>query len=627
MTLLKSLTFPDDLRRLSLKDLDVLAEEVRALIIDVVSKNGGHLSSNLGVVELTIAIHTALRSPIDKIIWDVGHQSYAHKILTGRVNDFSTIRQYKGLSGFPSRKESGHDCFGAGHAATSLSAAVGMAKARDLKNEDYSVLAVIGDSSISSGEAFEAINNIRSVKGPFIVILNDNEMSISPAVGALSEHITSLRYNFFYRGVKRKAERLLLKLPLGKPLVHSIDTMLRRSKHLLINYEKMGVIYEELGFRYLGPIDATNTLMIMSAIRHAKTAREPVLIHVRSVKGKGYPPAEKDPSTYHGMGKFDPVTGKSLSVSKSRSYTDAFSDCMVSLAKKNQLVVAITAGMTDGTGLTAFSKQFPDRFMDVGIAEEHAVTMAGGLAASGIKPFVVIYSTFMQRSFDQIIHDVALQNLPVVFAMDRSGVVGEDGPTHHGVFDLAFLRMIPKLIILAPKDEQDFIQMMSFSATYNEGPIAIRYPKRSVPTSDMPHEDFEVGKAEWLLKSPKSKVSVLAIGSMVATAYEAITDNNLAVKLINIRSLKPFDHELIIESTKNSSIIITLEEGVKQGGLYGAVSECCADQEGHRPKVVGYGIESTEFVAHGAIPQLLSDLELDISSITKNIKKHIKEVG
>ncbi len=612
--LLHSLTLPDDLRRCSRQDFLQLADEIRFEIIDIVSKNGGHLSSNLGVVELSIAIHAALSSPKDKIIWDVGHQSYPHKLLTGRYKDFHTIRRKGGLSGFTKRDESPHDPFGAGHAATSISAAMGIAKARDLKGESFAVMAVIGDASISSGEAFEALNNMNTVKGPFIIILNDNEMSISRPVGGLSDHITSIRTNLVYRGVKKEVERLLLKIPkVGSPLVKSIDRLLRRTKHLLINYVKAGVIYEEFGIRYIGPIDATDIPHMIGAIRFAQSSSNPVIIHVISKKGQGFKPAEDDPTTYHGLGKFDTVSGEIFTQSKLPSYTQVFGEAMLDLAAEDERVVAITAAMTDGTGLARFAQAYPDRLIDVGISEEHALTYAAGLATEGKIPVVAIYSTFMQRAFDQIIHDIALQKLPVILALDRAGLVGEDGPTHHGVFDLCYCRMIPDLVVMAPKDGPELRAMLRVALASGK-PVAIRYPRDSVPIEGMPMAPVVIGKAEWLLRPPKAKTLVLAIGSNVSTVYGLIQKENLEVSLVNIRSLKPLDKDLLVLATKGMRRIVTIEEGVKQGGLYSAICEWVQESKMNIP-VTGLGLDFNRFYPQGNRQECLRSAGLDVETI------------
>lgn len=617
--MLENLILPEGLKNLTEQELYKVADECRTKIIEIVSENGGHLSSNLGVVELTVAIHASLNSPKDKIVWDVGHQSYTHKILTGRLNKMNSLRKIDGLSGFPKIEESEHDVFGTGHAATSISAALGIAKARDLSGDAFAVLSVIGDASISSGEAFEAINNVHSVKGPFIVVLNDNEMSISESVGVVSEHITSLRYNMLYRGFKKKAEAIIQKLPKGEPLAVSIDKLITRTKHLLINYQKIGVIYEELGFRYLGPIDAHNIPHIMGAINYAKQAKEPVIIHVLSNKGHGYPPAEKDPTKFHGLSKFDAKTGEPLEKNKDISYTNVFGEKLVKLAQKNKKIVAITAAMEDGTGLSKFKKKIPDRFVDVGMSEEHAVTFAAGLAIQGFKPIVAIYSTFMQRSFDQIIHDVALQKLPVVFAMDRAGLVGEDGPTHHGVFDIAFMRMIPNMIVLAPKNKTELEQMLEFSFTCN-GPVSIRYPRGSVPATEIMSTPIKLGKSEIIKESKTSDITIIACGSMVIPCYEVINDENYDVNFINIRFVKPFDVTTVKKFIKKSRIIITAEEGITSSGLYGIVSEL-VNTEGCKVKVKAIGINQDSFVEHGNKKDLLIKLGMDKDSINKIIKE------
>jgi 1-deoxy-D-xylulose-5-phosphate synthase len=621
--LLENIDLPIGLKNLTEQELYSVADECRNKIIEVVAENGGHLSPNLGVVELTVAIHASLESPKDKIIWDVGHQAYTHKLLTGRLNSFSTIRKTDGISGFPKRSESQHDIFGAGHAATSISAALGIAKARDIAGDKFTVLSVIGDASISSGEAFEAINNVHCIKGPFIVILNDNEMSISESVGVVSDHITSLRYNMLYRGFKKKAEALIKRLPKGEPLAVSIDKLITRTKHLLINYKKIGVIYEELGFRYLGPIDGYNIPHIMGAINYAKQAPEPVIIHILTKKGHGYPPAENDPTRFHGLGKFDPKTGEPLDKKNKITYTSVFGDKLVKLAQKDKKIVAITAAMEDGTGLCKFRSKFPERFIDVGMSEEHAVTFAAGLAVQGFKPVVAIYSTFMQRSFDQIIHDIALQNLPVVLVMDRAGLVGEDGPTHHGVFDIPFMRMIPNMTVLAPKDHKELEQMMDF-AFKQSGPVSIRYPKGDVPNIDYAQTPIIKGKAEVLIDNKNAKVTVFACGSMVVPFYEIITEHNLNVNLINVRFIKPFDESTAKTFLKKSKFVITAEEGITSGGLYGIISEMI-QREGISVKTKAVGINEDIFVEHGSKNDLFVRLEMDNVSIKKFLIKALEE--
>lgn len=619
---INDLSLPQDLKKLSLKEMRSLSDQIKDIIINVVSNNGGHLASNLGVIDLSIAIHTALDSPEDKIIWDVGHQAYTHKILTGRLGRIHTLRQTDGLSGFTKRSESKHDMFGAGHAATSISAALGIAQARDLKNEKFAVCAVIGDASISSGQSFEAINNIKSIKGSFLIILNDNEMSISNTVGALSDHITSIRYNSFYRKFKKKVEKSMLLLPqIGQPLVESIDKLIRRTKHLVINYQKTGVIYEEFGLRYFGPIEANNIPQIIGAIKYAKSAPEPVLIHIISKKGQGYNLAEQNPTKFHGLNSFDKKTGQATKPAQGKTYTKIFGETIFDLAKKNKNICTITAAMTDGTGLDEYSKKFPDRFIDVGINEEHAVTFAGGMAIEGIKSYVAIYSTFLQRSYDQIIHDIALQKLPIVFCIDRAGLVGSDGPTHHGVFDLPYLRMIPNMVILAPKDGQELIDMLHFCQKYQDGPIAIRYPKRNVPEQSLTKINIiELGKAEFLLQNKNATTTVIAIGSMVAPIHEVITENYFPVNLINIRFLKPLDKELLLPLLKSSKNVLTYEEGVMQGGLYSAISEFITEEK-LQVQLKGIGIPFDTFVSHGDNATLLEQNGLDKESMLRELSQ------
>ncbi|MFA5104852.1 MAG: 1-deoxy-D-xylulose-5-phosphate synthase, partial [Candidatus Margulisiibacteriota bacterium] len=476
--MLEQLNLPSSLKKLSCEELEKLAGEIREKIINVVSKNGGHLSSNLGSVELAMALLTVYDSPSDKIIWDVGHQAYAHKILTGRGKNFDSLRQYEGVSGYPNPEESPHDVFMTGHAGTSISSALGLAKARDLNGQNHKIVAVIGDGSLSGGVSLEAVNNAMSLNSNLVVVLNDNEMSISKNVGSLSEYFTGIRMNPLYTGTKERVEEMVKRIPrIGVPLFHIAVKMKNRLKNFIIDFQTE-VIVEELGFQYLGPIDGHNTTLLMSALSFAKEAKKPILLHVITKKGKGYAPAEKDPTKYHGAAPFFIESGEFRSVSQ-KSNSDVFGGTLVELAEADKKIVAVTAAMLDGTGLDEFAKKFPSRFFDVGIAEEHAVVFAGGLAKGGMKPVVAIYSTFLQRSYDQIFHDVCLQNLPVVFCLDRAGVVGDDGPTHNGVFDMAYLRHLPNMVLMAPKDENELRQML-YTALAHNGPIAIRYPRSKV---------------------------------------------------------------------------------------------------------------------------------------------------
>ncbi|NQU35189.1 MAG: 1-deoxy-D-xylulose-5-phosphate synthase [Bacteroidetes bacterium] len=622
--LLDTLDFPSSLKKLSAKELDNLCHEIRELLISIVVKNGGHLASNLGVVELTVALHTVLDSPNDKILWDVSHQAYVHKILTGRKNELHTIRQTGGLSGFVNRKESPHDIFGAGHASTSLSAALGIAKARDIKGDDYSVFAVIGDGAMSGGLALEAINNVsEQVKGNFVVVLNDNEMSISRPVGSLASAITRIRTSSPYLSLKHQIENVVGRIPkIGHPLNRKIEKLVERTKNMITDF-KVGVIFEELGFRYLGPIDGHNIPLLMSAFSYAKNTEQPVLIHVMTKKGKGYGPCEKDPVHFHGIGPS--VDKKAIQEAKGPSYSQVFGDTLCQLAKNNQKICAITAAMTSGTGLESFYNTFPERFFDVGIAEEHAVTFAAGLASQGMKPVVAIYSTFLQRAYDQVIHDVCLQNLPVVFMLDRAGLVGPDGPTHHGVFDIAFLRSIPNMVVMAPKDTHELKAMLQFAVLY-DGPISIRYPKGQSPLaqSEQALEPILLGKSEVVLsaekKSNQKQICILALGDMVEKAVivaKKLDEANFAVSIINIRFVKPLDKDLILKVSQASNLVVTLEDGVIQGGFGSAVLELFNAEKVMVP-VLTLGLPD-KFVEHGENADLYKKYNLDVAGIAEQI--------
>ncbi|MFH1542486.1 MAG: 1-deoxy-D-xylulose-5-phosphate synthase [bacterium] len=614
-TLLDKLKLPEALKELEGKQLEELAEEVRRKILDVTAKTGGHVAPSLGAVEIAVALHASLDSPRDKIVWDVGHQAYAHKILTGRLENFHTLRQKGGISGFPKPTESPHDAFAVGHASTSISAAMGIAKARDLNGDDYAVVAVIGDGSLSGGLAFEGVNNIDSIKSNLIVILNDNEMSISKNVGSLSSYLTQVSTSGLYVDLRNRIEKVVKRIPrVGTSLFEAARKLKDRTKHIVVSF-KVDVIFEELGFKYFGPIDGHNIPLIMSTLHYAREIQGPVLIHVITKKGKGFKPAEDDPSRFHGTGPFDRQTGKALNGTK-RSYTSVFGETMVKLGEKNDKIIALTAAMIDGTGLEDFAKKFPQRFFDVGIAEEHAVTFAAGLAISGYKPFCAIYSSFMQRGYDQIIHDVCMQNLPVTFCLDRAGLVGEDGPTHHGMFDLAFLRSIPNLIVMAPKDENE-LQQMLYTASLQKGPVAIRYPRGSGPGVKLESEfkALEIGKAE-IVYNNGSKVLIVAIGSMVYPAVEAAEQLDSAT-VINARFVKPKDKALIIELAKLADQIITVEEGVLDGGFGSAITELLTESGINKP-IKRLGLPA-QFIEQATRQELLEQYGLTPEKIAAEI--------
>ncbi|MFH1347845.1 MAG: 1-deoxy-D-xylulose-5-phosphate synthase, partial [Candidatus Margulisiibacteriota bacterium] len=563
--------------------------------------------------------------PKDKIIWDVGHQAYAHKILTGRLDQFHTLRTLGGISGFPKPSESPHDAFAVGHASTSISAALGMAKARDLKGDKNSIIAVIGDGSLSGGLAFEGVNNVDGMKGNLIVILNDNEMSISKNVGAYSSYLTRVSTSDLYVDLRNRIEKVVKRIPkVGVSLFEAAKRLKDRTKHIVFSF-KVDVIFEELGFKYFGPIDGHNIPLIMSILHHAREINGPVLLHVITKKGKGYRPAEKDPSRFHGTGPFDIKTGAALN-GKKRSYTSVFGETIAKLGEKNDRIVGITAAMIDGTGLEEFAKKFPKRFFDVGIAEEHAITFAAGLAISSYRPVAVIYSSFLQRAYDQIIHDVCMQNLPVVFCLDRAGLVGEDGPTHHGLFDIAYLRSIPNMVVMAPKDENEFQHMLSTAVAHN-GPIAVRYPRGAGPGVELEakFEQLEIGKGEKTfesnVQSPKSKVAIVSIGSMVYPSIEAaklLEKDGIAATVINARFVKPLDKELILDSIKNANKVVTVEEGVLEGGFGSAVLELLTE-EGINVPVHRIGLPS-KFIEQGKRQELLEIYGLTPQKIYQSVK-------
>ncbi len=624
-TILETINSPADLKKLDIPQLSQLAKEVREFIISTVSCTGGHLAPSLGVVELTLALHYVFNAPDDKIIWDVGHQAYVHKILTGRRDNFHTLRQYNGISGFPRISESPYDVYGVGHASTSISAALGIACARDLKKDNYSVVAVIGDGSMSGGIAFEGLNNAGALKKKMLVIVNDNKMSISRNVGALSDYLTALITAPIYNTLKRDIWAITLKL--AKFGGH-IRSAARRIEQALKAAIVPGLLFERLGFRYIGPIDGHNIAGLTRVLQEVKKFNDPVLLHVLTKKGKGYRPAEEDAPRFHGLGSFNKLTGLSESKSTVPSYTKVFGETMVKIADKHKHVVGITAAMALGTGLSYLCKTHPDRFFDVGIAEGHAVTFAGGLATRGLKPVVAIYSTFLQRAYDQIIHDIALQNLPVVFAMDRGGLVGEDGPTHHGSFDLSYLRNIPNLVIMAPKDENELKNML-WTAVKHKGPIALRYPRgagEGVPiTEDV--QLLKIGQNE--LCREGSDVAILAIGAMVypsLKAAESLQQYGVSAAVINHRFIKPLDQKILNTVGRKFSLVVTVEDNSIIGGLGAAISEYFSDMNISGIKLVRLGLPDT-FIPHGKKSMLMRDLGLDAEGIAQSILEEVNRTS
>ncbi|MBR6014052.1 MAG: 1-deoxy-D-xylulose-5-phosphate synthase [Selenomonadaceae bacterium] len=620
MGLLERLTSPAELHRLSLNELRILAEEIRELILDTVSKNGGHLAPSLGTVELTLALYSIFDFSIDKIVWDVGHQAYTHKILT-RKDNFHTLRKFKGISGFPRRVESTFDSFGVGHASTSISAALGLLAAEELQNKFGRVVAVIGDGALTGGESFEALNHAGQLKKNLIVILNDNEMSIAKNVGALSEYLSEVRLNPQYRKAKKDFEDFVKGLPLSETILNAAQSVRYGLKSAIVP----GTIFEALGFTYIGPIDGHNIRTMQDIFFRARELDEPVLIHVHTTKGKGYEPAEKSPEKFHGVGKFDKDTGEILKKNSPPTYTEIFSQAILDLAEKNKKVVAITAAMPAGTGLKKFAEKFPERFFDVGIAEEHAVTLAAGMAAGGLLPIVAIYSTFIQRAYDQILHDVCLQNLPVIFCLDRAGLVGEDGATHHGTFDMAFLRTIPNMNILAPKDENELRQMF-FTAAEMKKPVAIRYPRGAGLNVEIEEKNFLAwGKAEYILQDEKSDVVIFAAGSMVQNSVDAakiLREKNIFADVINARFIKPIDKDILKNSSCGKKLFVTCEEGTISGGLGSAVAEFFADENISVP-VLRLGIKDN-FVEHGSRDELLEICGLTAKKIAEKISTKLE---
>ena len=621
--ILDTINSPADVKALSMEELKQLAEEIRQLLISVIAKTGGHLAPNLGVVELTLALHRVFSTPEDKIVFDVGHQAYIHKIITGRREQFPTLRQYGGLSGFPKRSESAHDAFGTGHSSTSISAALGMAVARDIKQQDYNVIAVIGDGSMTGGMAFEALNNAGTLHKRMIVVLNDNEMSISKNVGAMSEYLYHLRTGETYNKLKHDLEGWLKNMEFGSDVLKALRRLKGSVKYLMVPTS----IFEELGFTYLGPIDGHDLPTLIEVMQAAKKIDGPVLVHVLTKKGKGYKPAEESPNKFHGTGPFEIATGKKITNPNAPiTYTEVFGKALSELAHEDKDIIGITAAMPDGTGLSTFAKAHPTRFFDVGIAEQHAVTSAAGAAAAGLKPVAAIYSTFLQRAYDSVLHDICMQKLHVTLCLDRAGLVGDDGYTHHGVFDYAYLRSMPEMTVMAPKDENELRHMLKTAVDF-DGPISLRYPRGSGVGVDItePMEALPIGKAEVLREG--QDVSIWAIGSMVqsaAQAAEKLAEQGISAGVVNMRFVKPLDKELLLAQAKEYGKIVTLEEGVLQGGVGSAVLETLNEaQLLTKCQVLTLGIPD-EFVLHGDKKLLFKDLELDVDAIVAKTVAFVK---
>jgi 1-deoxy-D-xylulose-5-phosphate synthase len=640
--IIRSIESPDDLKKLPRERLLRLAEELREVILEQVSSDGGHLASNLGVVELTIALHYVFDTPRDKIIWDVGHQSYPHKLLTGRYKNFSTLRKYRGLSGFPRMDESPYDAFGTGHSSTSISAAIGIIEARDKKGESFKVIPVIGDGAMTAGLAFEGLNHAGQLKKDLIVILNDNEMSISKNVGALSAYLNRMLTAEMFKKFKRETKSFLEQIP---KLGGRVSKIAQRAEESLKGLFLPGILFEELGFNYIGPIDGHDMELLIETFHRAKGADEPLLIHVITKKGRGYQFSEKDPSIFHGVGPFDPDTGMATSDTTTPTYSELFGDTLCSLARNDKRIVAISAAMREGTGLDSFAEHFPDRFYDVGIAEPHAVTFAAGLASQGLRPVVAIYSTFLQRSYDEIVHDVCLQNLPVVFAIDRAGIVGEDGPTHQGLFDISYLRHVPNLVMMAPKDGEE-LRSMLILAMQHKGPSAIRYPRGRTlaghelcaegtpacsalrtadPLRKQELRSLTIGKAEMLKDG--DDITILAIGNTVypsMKAAEMLEKDGIHPCVINARFIKPLDEQMILSAAEKTRQIITVEENVLAGGFGSAILECLAHSALTDVQVRRIGIND-EFLEHGSQVTLRKKYGLDETGIYSTALLFVRE--
>jgi 1-deoxy-D-xylulose-5-phosphate synthase len=618
--MLNSIKCSADLKKLSMEDLLELADEIRSEVISIVSKNGGHLASNLGVVELTLALHYLYECPRDQVVWDVAHQSYVHKLLTGRRDRFKSLRQYGGISGFTKRSESEADAFGAGHASTSISAALGLAEARDLQGLKKHVIAIIGDGALTGGLSFEGLNNAGAQKKDLLVVLNDNSMSISKNVGAMSRYLTNILTDQSYNKLRADIWRFLGRLKRAERIRSTVSHFESQLKGMLVP----GIIFEKLGFRYFGPIDGHDLPLLVKTLRQIKELPGPRMLHIITQKGKGYEPAEKDATRFHGVSAFNKVTGKSTSSGKLPAYTAVFGKKMVELAQKDSRLIAITAAMAPGTGLSEFADKFPDKFHDVGIAEQHAVCFAAGTAAGGARPVCAIYSTFLQRAYDQIIHDVALQKLPVIFCIDRAGLVGEDGPTHHGAFDLSYLRLIPNMNIAAPSDGDELERMLEYAVENRIGPVAIRYPRGSIPqplgTNQRP---FDWGR--WEVISGGEDLAIIATGSMVVPCrkvVERLVEDGIGASLVNARFIKPLDDEALTEIAERFDRVVTVEESCLQGGFGAAVLDYF-DAIDYRGKTLRLGIPD-RFIPHGQRNLLLKEIGLDEDGIYRSVNTIIK---
>lgn len=618
MSLLDGLKLPDDIQELSYEDLERVAEDVRRRIIDTCSKTGGHLAPSLGVVELTIALLKTFNPLTDRIIWDVGHQSYAYKILTDRKDRFHTLRQYKGISGFNKITESSFDAFGVGHTSTSISAGVGIRLADDITGRKRNIISVIGDGAMTAGMAFEALNNLGHIDKNMIVVLNDNEMSISPNVGGFSHYLSNMMTSKFYTRVRKEIQQRLEEKPLGPRLLQ----LAKKMEEGMVGFFTPGILFEELGLRYIGPVQGHKTKDIVKALENAAGQDGPVLVHVLTKKGKGYKPAEENPSKFHGVASFDIATGESVKLPGKKSYTEIFGETLAEMAENNKRIVGISAAMKDGTGLNIFEEKFPDRVFDVGIAEQHAVTLAAGMATSGVKPYVAIYSTFMQRAYDQIVHDVALQNLPVVLCLDRGGLVGADGPTHHGAFDISFLKCVPNLTVMLPKDGRELVDMMKLSENMNT-PSCIRYARGEAGEyPELPYERMIIGESEII--NHGTDIAIVSAGHIFEEAYKAynqLKSEGYNPTLINLRFLKPLDTKALSDALKGVRIVATVEEGSIKGGA-GEEIQSVIIENNICTCVHKFGLPDS-FIEHGDLKTLRKLAGLDADYIVSTIKKYL----
>ncbi len=612
--ILEKINKPNDIKKLSPIEYEQLADEIRQFLLEKISVTGGHLASNLGVVELTMALHIVFNLPSDKLIWDVGHQSYTHKILTGRKNQFDGLRKFGGMSGFPKRNESNYDAFDTGHSSTSISAGLGYVAARDISNEHYNVISVIGDGALTGGMAYEALNNASQVKSNFIIVLNDNTMSISKNVGGVSKMLSDIRSSDSYYDLKEGIANTLYKFPNGQYIVDKIKKTKSNIKQFIVPNQ----IFETMGISYLGPVDGHDTEKLIKIFNIAKRMDHAVLVHVVTQKGHGYKPAERNPSKFHGIGPFDIATGKEINKSAA-TYSDVFSEAICSLAKKDNKITAVTAAMPDGTGLAKFSKWFPDRFFDVGIAEAHAVTFSAGMAAGGLKPVFAVYSSFLQRAYDQILHDVCIQQLHVVFAIDRAGLVGSDGETHQGIFDMSFLTSIPNMTLFAPKNGKELKQALHFALEEYNGPIGIRYPRgKAVTDFEEFDEPIVYGRSEYLYK--EDDIALLAVGNMVTTAAkvrEKLKEKGYNATLVNVRFVKPIDEGMVIKVCQNHKLVVTLEENVITGGFGEAVSQFMEEKKLDN-RLLNIALPD-DYIEHGSVDILKCEAGIDTDTVFERI--------